>query len=217
MIKVRFNLIAGSVIGRLCLGFIFVIFFHSCTEENVAQADFTIELEQSTKNDGLVKWQEGYAHVDGVNFSGQMNNGLSTAYSPITEVISLNGNEAAFGRVFISSGNYSNVKLIYEFQRAGTGEQGLLLIGDYRGTPVELHVNELISIEASTVDVDFLQNQLKTGKGFLDAAALFATVKETDLDNATKVSGKIIIAKNPNLSIYNKVVAQFENSIIVSF
>lgn len=217
MIKVRFNPVLRVIVGRLCLLAMVLISLQSCTEETVSEVDFSIEIEESSKNAGLIKWSEGFAHVNGVNFSGTQGGAASSSYSPTSKVIGLNGEGNSFGRIFITAGEYSDVTVKFEFQRAGTGEQGIFLKGDYRGTVVELHVNELISAKVKAVSVDFLQDEGKTGFVMLNVNDLFKSVKETDLDNATRVNEKIIITKTPNLAIYNKVLAELENAMSIEF
>lgn len=106
----------------------------------------------------------------------------------------------------IKEGEHRNVKATIGLSKSNP-ENGIEILGDYKGTPVQIFVYENLNIVANGRDFDVNESQQKTISIKLNIHKLLENITSAELDNAVVSSGTIVIAMDPNLNLYSKIKA----------
>ncbi|MCO4291863.1 hypothetical protein NF867_03185 [Solitalea sp. MAHUQ-68] len=122
--------------------------------------------------------------------------------------------------LFGASQSFGNVKVIagaYEDIYVSIKAKNLALSGTYGTTPVEILANGEVEFEGQygkflvNEDIDYL------GLIHMNLGLLTANISTTELDNATKTNGKIVISSTSNQAIYAKMLANLAALAEVNF
>jgi len=169
-------------------------------------------------------FNSGYVVVREVVFDGDRNDGTSVSITEekITTIDLINGTANPPFVMDIPAGTYTSVNLGIEIQDE-TSRPSVVAEGVYTNaagvtTPVRFEFNSGEVFEANSVaPVTLTQNTAATAKITFDPHVWFSTVTRTQMDNAVKTNGVIVISETRNAGIFNIVADRLDNATQAAF
>lgn len=120
----------------------------------------------------------------------------------------------ALGDVSIPDGTYEEVELKLKVKKTESGVAPLMLSGVYTdasgvNTPVEFSFNEEIEVKVEAENV-VITSKDYTGMINLQLSKFLTNVSTSDLSQAIKTNGKIIISSTSNSVLYGKIKSNLD-------
>lgn len=206
----------------------------SCSKDssNPSDASLGIKVQAINKSFSLLKstvlatpsfvWDSGFAIVSKIEFEAEKQENEMSA-DPSDVHFEWNGPKRAdlfrlnsvIGNISLQPGIYHEVSLkINSFNSDAGSSPDFYLAGTYTkadgsAVPIEFIVNEdfefRVKFEGAALDAIYDY----TGLVNMNLALLFAGIQAADLDGATLSGSRIIISNASNISLYDKIIANF--------
>lgn len=198
----------------------------SCKKEQTSERGLTITTTMNrsgvTMNRTMsasLLFNSGYVVVREVVFDGDRNNGTSVSITEekITTIDLINGTANPPFVMDIPAGTYTSINLGIEIQdetsRPSVVAEGVYTNAAGVATPVRFEFNSGEVFEANSVaPVTLNQNTPATAKITFDPHVWFSTVTRTQMDNAVKTNGVIVVSETRNAGIFNIVADRLDNA-----
>lgn len=177
----------------------------------------SISLNQSTT--AKLQFNSGYVIVREVVFDGDRAGASSVSISEemISRIDLKTGIATPAFKMDIPAGTYTSVSLGIEIQdendKPSVVAEGVYVNDAGVSTPIRFEFNsgEVFEAESDT-QVTLLQSTPATAKITFDPHDWFATLTKTQLDNATRTNGVIIISENKNEALFDIVADRLDNA-----
>ena len=220
--KNRFRKMATSILLLLFLPA--PLFFAGCQKDDkpVGNLKISIGMDQQVlaKQAGAasVVFNEGYVIVREVVFDADKDDGATVSFTEekITTIDMVTGNANPPFTMTIPPGVYTSVSLGIEIQDE-TDKPSVVAIGTYTSpagvrTPIRFEFNSGEVFEASSDDVSVtIQHDTPvTAKISFDPHDWFSVITSTQLDNAVRTNGVIIISETRNSAIFYLVADRLD-------
>lgn len=188
---------------------VYVCASSSCKKDE-GNATVLFQFNTINKESSLVKVDSAQLFAKSIAFEGSKKNTSKSYPYDLNRAIDLVRGEQA-GNTEVIGGSYSDPRLRIVLSRSNP-QNGLYVRGYYTNSSqtskVELFIFEDLNILSGMSSANFDKGQTKTLNCNLDFSTLFANVSASDWDNAVRSNNTIIIAKDPNYGIYQKIVGQ---------
>jgi len=208
------------------MAFTSLLLICSCKKEKNTERGLTITTTMSreaiTVNStlsGSLVFNSGYVVVREVVFDGNKSDGSSVSITEekITTIDLVTGKANPPFLIDIPAGTYTSVNLGIEIQdetsRPSVVAQGVYTSPAGVATPIRFEFNSGEVFEANAVSaVTIDQNTPATAKITFDPHIWFSTITKTQLDNAVRTNGVIIISETSNAALFNIVADQLDNA-----
>lgn len=164
-------------------------------------------------------FNSGYVIVREVVFDGDKSDGSSVSITEekITTIDLVTGNANPEFVMDIPAGTYTSVNLGIEIQDE-TSKPSVVATGVYTNdagvaTPVRFEFNSGEVFEANANSpVTLSQNTPATAKITFDPHVWFSTISKSQLDNAARTNGVIIISETKNAGLFNIVADRLDDA-----
>jgi hypothetical protein len=201
-----------------------LLLFVGCSKEE-GNGFLRYSFTSDNDNSGFLNFNSGYFTVKQANFTGNIKGVASSSYNLLaTNKVKIISSSREIGNEEIPVGKYQNVSISFKIgQNQANLDPGLSLTGEFTDNsnqkiPIQLNFSEEFTSTLSFSEkVTFQTDQKTTAVVSLDVQTLFSTMTKTELTNAVRVNGAIIIAVDPNFELYQKVQAQLPKSLELSF
>ncbi len=161
----------------------------------------------------------GYVVVREVVFDGDRNDGTSISITEekITTIDLVSGSANPPFVMDIPAGTYTSINLGIEIQdetsRPSVVAEGVYTSASGVTTPIRFEFNSGEVFEANSVaPVTLNQNTPATAKITFDPHVWFSTITRTQLDNAVRTNGIIIVSETSNAGIFNTVADRLDRA-----
>ena len=185
----------------------------------VKPANFTASVVLMSSGSGLtvtansnssLTWTSGNMNVSEIDFEAE-NNNVEIEYelkSPSN--VDLFNLSPVLGNITIPDGTYDEVELKLALKKSATTSIPLTLKGIYTNgtgtkTPVEFYFNDEFEIEVEAEDLVVSGTNDYLGLINVQLNKFLTNVSSSDLDQAVKTNGTIIITSSSNINLYNKL------------
>lgn len=210
--------------GTVLLG---VILLPSCSKDDstgsgklsykVKPANFTASVGSTVSGSGLtvgvnsnssLTWTSGTLNISEIDFEAE-NDELEIEYELKNQFnVDLLNISPMLGNINIPAGTYEEVELKLELKPSLTNIP-LTLKGTYTNStggkiPVEFYFNEEFEIEVEAENVTISGSEDYIALINVELNKFLLNVSSSDLDQAVKTNGSIIISSSLNISLYNK-------------
>lgn len=202
--------------------------FMSCEKNNSQDDGLTISLTMSQPGNAgavnqpppsIVSFTSGYVVVREVVFDGDRNDGRSVSITEekITTIDLRTGTANPAFLMDIPAGTYTSVNLGIEIQdetnRPSVVAEGSYTNGTGQVVPVRFEFNsgEVFEANANTA-VTLNQNTPATAKISFDPHVWFSTITRTQLDNAVRTNGVVVISETSNAGLFSIVADRLDNA-----
>lgn len=204
-----------------------VILLSSCSKDDasgsgqvsykVKPTNFTASVSSTVNGSGLIvivnsnsslTWTSGNLNVSEIDFEAE-NGDQEIEYELKGQFnVDLLNISPTLGNVKIPAGTYDEVELKLELKPSATNIP-LSLKGVYTNssgvkTPVEFHFNEEFEIEVEAENVTIGGSEDYIALINVQLNKFLLNVSSSDLDQAAKTNGSIIVSSSSNTSLYNK-------------
>jgi hypothetical protein len=200
--------------------------FSSCNKEENPARGLAITTTMSrgavTVNSTMaasVVFSSGYVVVREVVFDGDRSGGESVSITEekITTIDLITGTANPPFVMDIPAGTYTSVNLGIEIQdetsRPSVVAEGVYTNATGVSTPLRFEFNSGEVFEANSVgSVTLSQNTPATAKISFDPHVWFSTLTRTQLDNATRTNGVIVISESRNAELFSIVADRLDNA-----
>lgn len=209
--------------------YMIVLIATSCKKENNTSGVVSYQLKPMNYTAALVgtakggtaissvnsiTWTAGNIIISEIDFEAKKEN-LKIEYESKKIVnVNLLNLSSTLGDVSIPYGTYEEVELKLDVKKTESGIAPLILTGEYTdGTgvkiPVEFSFNEEIEIKVEAENV-IITSADYTGMINLQLNKILANVTTSDLSEASKTNGKIIISNTSNSLLYGKIKSNLD-------
>lgn len=163
-----------------------------------------------------VTWTSGEANI--FKFKFEAKKGLTETEIETSQLQNVNlfALSPALVSATIDTGTYREIEVKLMLKESATTAIPLLLKGTFTSAsgeivPLELSINENleIKVESENVVVDNSTNIQSLVS--LNLNKLLSGISSATIDAATRTDGKIIISRNSNISLYNKIKTNFSS------
>lgn len=197
-----------------------------CKKEQTSERGLTITTTMSrsavtvnrTMSASLL-FNAGYVVVREVVFDGDRNDGTSISITEekITTIDLVSGSANPPFVMDIPAGTYTSINLGIEIQdetsRPSVVAEGVYTNASGVTTPIRFEFNSGEVFEANSVaPVTLNQNTPATAKITFDPHVWFSTITRTQLDNAVRTNGIIIVSETSNAGIFNTVADRLDRA-----
>lgn len=210
------------------------LFLTSCAKEDsaggkvsymVKPSNFTASVGSTVSGSGLIvgvnsnsslTWTSGNLNITEIDFEAKNNNAeieyeLKNQYN-----INLFNASPVLGNISIPDGTYDEVELKLKLKKSLTSEIPLTLKGSYTNSagtkiPVEFYFNDEFEMEVEAEDLVVSGTTDYLAMINVQLNKFMTNVSSSDLDQATKINGSIIISSTSNISLYNKLTANLND------
>ena len=224
----RFRKMSTSILLLLFLPA--TLFFAGCQEEEKTSGNLRISIGMDqrilAKQAGVasVVFNEGYVIVREVVFDGDKGEETTISFTEekITTIDKVTGIANPPFAMTIPAGVYTGVYLGIEIQDE-TDKPSVVAKGIYTNvagaqTPLRFEFNSGEVFEASSdVPVTILHDTPVTAKISFDPHDWFSVITPTQLDNATRTNGVIIISETHNATLFNLVADRLDDLTEANF
>jgi len=217
--------------------FVAVMIFASCKKDTSSSSStLSIKTQATNKSFSVLKsasltipgfvWDTCYINVSKIDFeaekkeseTAQGSSSIDYEWKGIKKVDLFSIN-SVIGEIILQPGVYEEISLEIKAYKADAGASPVFyLSGTYAnaaGTviPIRIIVNEDIAFKAEAEGGTVL-NAVNNYTSLinLNLALLMYGILQSDLDIATLTNGKIVISSASNISLYNKIKANFNSS-----
>lgn len=165
-------------------------------------------LSVAVNSNSSITWTSGILNISEIDFEAE-GNGKEIEYELKNQFnVDLLNLSPILGSINIPTGTYHEVELKLELEPSTT-KIPLTLKGTYTNTagiktPVEFYFNEEFEIEVEAEDVTVNGSEDYVALINLQLNKFLSNVSTSDLDQATKTNGAIIISDTSNINLYNK-------------
>ena len=225
----RFRKMSTSILLLLFLPA--TLFFAGCQEEEKAAGNLIISIGMDqrvlAKQAGAasVVFNEGYVIVREVVFDADKDDETTISFTEekITTIDMVTGIANPPFAMTIPAGVYTGVYLGIEIQdetdKPSVVAQGIYTSPTGAQTPIRFEFNSGEVFEASSDDVSvtILHDTPVTAKISFDPHDWFSIITSTQLDNATRTGGVIIISETNNAAIFNLVADRLDELTEANF
>jgi hypothetical protein len=208
--------------------FFLSILLLGCEKDNSSDDGLTISLTMSQPgsagavnppSSSVVSFSSGYVVVREVVFDGDRNDGRSVSITEekITTIDIRTGTANPPFLMDIPAGTYTSVNLGIEIQdetsRPSVVAEGSYTNGNGQVVPVRFEFNsgEVFEANANTA-VTLSQNTPATAKISFDPHVWFSTITRTQLDNAVRTNGVVVISETSNAGLFSIVADRLDNA-----
>lgn len=211
-------------LGTVLLG---AILLPSCSKDDstasgklsykVKPSNFTASVSSTVSGSGLVvavnsnsslTWTSGTLNISEIDFEAE-NDEQEIEYELKNQFnVDLLNISPVLGNINIPDGTYEEVELKLELKPSSTNIP-LTLKGTYTNstgstTPVEFYFNEEFEVEVEAENVTISGSEDYIALINVELNKLLLNVSSSDLDQAVKTNGSIIISSSSNTNLYNK-------------
>lgn len=205
---------------------VFPLIFGSCEKEQTAPPGLTVSALMAYSSiivngstSATLSFNSGYVVVREVVFDGDRSDDsdVSITEEKITTIDMATGVANPPFVLDIPAGTYTSVNLGIEIQDE-TNRPSVVAEGVYTNeagvtTPIRFEFNSGEVFEAnSNSPVTLSQNTPATAKISFDPHVWFSTVTKTQLDNATRTNGVIVVSETGNAGIFNIVADRLDDA-----
>lgn len=163
-----------------------------------------------------ITWTEGYAYVSDVEFKAVKDTThLKYEAEGLTKVNLFNASSVIPNNFVIPSGTYNEIKLEVQIGNpTNSTDPGIYLKGTYGTTPIVFAYDESGNqFEFEVEGHNFTFDNTKDYNALINMHLnlLLGGVSNTDLDNATKTNGVILINHTTNTTIYQHITQNIDH------
>ena len=173
---------------------------------------------------GTLAFTTGYVVISEVEFKGKQANGAAVSFEQkqVTTLDLATGLASPNLLLPIPAGTYKEVKLEVEIKdednRPSIVTEGTYTNAAGAATPVRFEFNSGESFEAeSKREVTLAANTPVTSKILFEPRVWFAPITATQLDNAQRVNGRILINESTNRTLFNIVADRLDDLTETTF
>ena len=156
-----------------------------------------------------VEWTSGVASADMLKFEAKQAGQEIEFKSSVQRTIDLFDANASLGNISIPPGTYDEIEFKSQLSPAGANPalelKGKLTSGTVV-TPVIFRANEIIMLKGEKHNVTVNPRTIHNASTTLNLTRVMKDITATDLDNAVRTSGEILITSTVNSSLYNIIV-----------
>jgi hypothetical protein len=179
----------------------------------------TATISRGLNNQNLISegntitWTSGSLNISKIDFEAKKENAeIEYELKQLTTVDLLNLSPV-LGSISIPDGDYKEVELKLELKKTTTGAVPLMLKGQYTdsngvNTPIEFSFNENVEIKVEAKNV-VISSTNYIAMINLQMNRFTTNVAVSDLSQATRTEGRIVISSTSNANLYNKVKSNF--------
>lgn len=195
-----------------------LIALSSCKKENV-ETGVTYNLSTRDRSSttalvasttGTVTWTSGFANAKEIEFEAEKQNVEIEFKSNTPTKIDLFAPKATLGFISLQPGTYEEVEFEVHLVSTAT-EPSLELKGTFDAIPVIFKVENSLNIEAENEDVTIINGNEFDANISLSLSTLTRGITDSDFRNATRTNGTIILSKDSNKSIYDKIISNIKD------
>lgn len=198
--------------------------FTACKKENTAEkgaSTFAFELKTSNpasvlnRSAGLrtegasIQWTSGTASAYLLKFEARNAGGEVEIKQAVQQTIDLFAAASVLGRLTVPAGTYTEVGF-KAFLASTAANNALVLNGTFASgnttVPVSFRVAASVELKAEKANVTVVAGSTYSALNTLDLSQLTRGVSETDLLNATRSGGTIVLSANSNTALYNTLL-----------
>lgn len=187
----------------------------------VKPSNFTASIGSTVSSSGLVvnvnsnsslTWTSGSLNISEIDFEAE-NNNLEIEYELKDQYnINLFNLSPLLGNITIPDGTYDEVELKLKLSKSITPNLPLTLKGSYTNSagtkvPVEFYFNEEFEMEVKAEDLTVSGNTDYLALINVQLNKFMTNVTSSDLDQAAKSNGAIVISASSNVNLYNTLKA----------
>ena len=213
-------------VSKILLLSLSVLLFVGCKKEKSSNGGLTISTTMNRTSITLNRtmaaslvFNSGYVVVREVVFDGDKNDGtdVSITEEKITTIDLMTGVATPAFLMDIPKGTYTSVNLGIEIQdetsRPSVVAEGIYTNDAGATTPVRFEFNSGEVFEANANSpVTLSQNTPATAKITFDPHLWFSTITKTQMNNATRTNGVIIISETKNAGLFDIVADRLDNA-----
>jgi len=164
-----------------------------------------------------ITWTSAIANITAFKFEAKKGNTEIEITSKDLTNVDLFSPTPLFVNALIDTGTYREIEIKALFTKSSGTNIPLMLKGTFsdasgNAIPIEFDFNDDAYIKAEVKNVTFKAAQNLTTTITLHLNKLFATITATELGSATLTGGALVISRDSNTAIYNKIVANLANS-----
>jgi hypothetical protein len=193
--------------------------FTSCDKKDKVEGNNATVLYSATttnRTSGLVNWTSGAGSGRQIAFKGTSSTRVEV-YALDTDAVDFFTNAAFIDTAIVPAGTYTNAEFNYQMTPTRS-EPALQLKGTYNGTPVTVNIDLFTEIATKLPSVTLEARKTYKATLQLDLSAMMNGVSATQLNNATRTNGEILITPfiNANLlvTITNNVNNVMQHPVI---
>lgn len=161
---------------------------------------------------GTITWSSGYASATEIKFEAEGSGNHVEFKSETPQKIDLFSPLASLGNINIPTGVYDTAQFEVELSPTAT-DAALELHGTYNNIPVIFRISGDFEIDAEIPAITIADGQHYNAVTALNLANLTQGISGSTLDAATKDgSGTIVISATSNVSIYDAMLNNLQNS-----
>ena len=173
---------------------------------------------------GTLAFTRGYVVIDEVEFKGKLKNSGEVAYKDkqVTTIDLATGLASPAFRFAIPPATYTEIKLKVEIEdennRPSVVTEGTYINAAGVSTPVRFELNSGEEFEAkSNREITIAVSTPLTSKIAFEPRVWFAPITATQLDNARRVNGVILINESTNAGLFSIIADRLDDSTDVIF
>ncbi|GAA4747504.1 hypothetical protein [Flavisolibacter ginsenosidimutans] len=215
---------------HLLTALLFSPVFFSCkkenTSENTAATSFAYQLKTVNPSSPLagiillaggrtdanasIQWTSGTASANLLKFEAEGSGGEVEFKQNVQQRIDLFAAASVLGNISVPAGTYKEVEFKALLAPNGNAK-ALQLNGMFTSgatsIPVSFQIDKPVELKAEKDNVIVAAGSTYSALNSIDLSLLTNGVSETDLLNASRTNGTIILSSNANSNIYNTVLA----------
>ncbi len=201
------------------LSFLFLLFIlfviSACDIDRNGSVDIVFDsINQSTSNlqiDSCI----AYPHLVSIEFE-RNSTSTSTTISRLDPKLNFLESKRYGSTDNMDANKYKKSNLDIQFSKTNP-QLGIYLEGTYFNKRIQLSFFEDRTISFTGPGCNITDGGRATMLTSINFETLFSTITEEDLNNAVVSGNVILIAADPNLFLYNKILNQLDKSFTISF
>ena len=161
-----------------------------------------------------INWTARTASANQLKFEAKQNGKEIEFKSSIQQTIDLFGSNSTLGNISVPAGTYDEIEFKAQLNSVGTNP-ALELKGDFTGNsavmPIRFLANETILLKGEKHQVTISSGTLHNAVTNMDLRKLTMNITATDLENAVRTNGQILITSAINQKLYDIIVKNLRN------
>jgi hypothetical protein len=156
-----------------------------------------------------IEWTAGTASANLLKFEAKQSGKEIEFKSSVQQTIDVFGSNSTLGNISVPAGTYDEIEFKAQLNSVGTSP-ALELKGNFTGNstviPVVFRATESIILKGEKHNVTINSGTIHNAVTTMDLRKVMQDIRSTDLENAVRTNGEILITSATNKSLYDIIV-----------
>jgi hypothetical protein len=210
----------------IILFLIFIVTITSCKKDTGFDVSFkmkTTTTSTANKSINTIEWTSGSVTICEIVFDGDLSNGesVSISHEQVSTIDLMTGE--AEPEIFVTipigeyTGTYLGIEILDENDSPSVIAEGTYTNADNVATPIRFEFNSGEVFEAEAEAHTFKKGDTPVAEIDFSPAVWFSTITSTQLDNAKRVDGVILVNESNNSNIFDIVADKLDDVTDATF